>query len=423
MESELKTLKTMSDALADAARIQKDTKTASEFTQVSQGLTNAVDFIKSLEEQLRLAEVTKTAIAEAAKTAIAEATKNSAVATTRRRDFRIPSVTEADKFDGSSKTAPASKACKILTTYFNHVRHQVILHGFRNSSSETTDKDNHATACVFFSGQLQGSALTLFSALPTASQDMTTDEYFNWITTNFAPPFLKHDLTVELHNLKHKSGPLSALRVKFDNILLYLAALGNPVADSQAKTLWFNALSHQLRKERELFTSAQSEDSLAALQERCIILDNFNFAANKPETIPNNNNGNRNVNANNGNGNRFNGQTRNNNRFQNHGNPAPVTNAGQQRQQQHNYVPANVHVPMQVDNIQQQQRPQQQQQQQQFQPEQLNNVQQQQQPQPRFPKLTDAEKLTYKTNGWCTFCRAKNHVWANCNSPGKSQRR
>ena len=423
----------MSATLANVAAAQQDTQAQTGFSAISQNLSSAADTIRqqqlSAEEReqtiLRLeqqqAQLQQQLLEARAQVPLAIPQAPQASSSFSRRDFKIPSATDADKFDGSCKTASAAKACKILNTYFNHIKHAIRLHGFRNCSTEPTHKDNHVTATTFFSSQLQGLALTLYSSLSPVEQDMTTAEYFAWITSNFQPPFLQHDLMLELHQLKHKSGPLAAVRVKFDQILLYLDSLDNPLSLSNKKSLWFNSLSQQLKRERELFEMTQNAaTSLSALQDRCIVLDNFNYAANRPDPAdstdkPRNGNANsqrQNVNRNTGNRNNFNHQ-RNHQRFHRNGNPAPVFNAGQ------HYVPADVHhhVPMQVDNIQQQEQP--------SQPEQLNNVQQQQhqQQQQRFPRLTEEEKQTYKANGWCTYCRAKTHVWANCTSPGKTPRR
>ena len=34
-------------------------------------------------------------------------------------------------------------------------------------------------------------------------------------------------------------------------------------------------------------------------------------------------------------------------------------------------------------------------------------------------KLTKAEKALYRTNGWCTYCRSKEHSYPDCTAPGK----
>jgi len=40
----------------------------------------------------------------------------------------------------------------------------------------------------------------------------------------------------------------------------------------------------------------------------------------------------------------------------------------------------------------------------------------------RLKRLTDQEKVTYRANGWCTFCRSHDHTWAQCTAPGKQAR-
>ena len=34
-------------------------------------------------------------------------------------------------------------------------------------------------------------------------------------------------------------------------------------------------------------------------------------------------------------------------------------------------------------------------------------------------RLTEAEKATYRANGWCTYCRSKEHTYDQCDAPGK----
>ena len=34
-------------------------------------------------------------------------------------------------------------------------------------------------------------------------------------------------------------------------------------------------------------------------------------------------------------------------------------------------------------------------------------------------RLTEAEKAIYRANGWCTYCRSKNHTYDQCDAPGK----
>ena len=34
-------------------------------------------------------------------------------------------------------------------------------------------------------------------------------------------------------------------------------------------------------------------------------------------------------------------------------------------------------------------------------------------------KLTEAEKALYRANGWCTYCRSKEHSYVDCTAPGK----
>ena len=34
-------------------------------------------------------------------------------------------------------------------------------------------------------------------------------------------------------------------------------------------------------------------------------------------------------------------------------------------------------------------------------------------------RLTEAEKATYRANGWCTYCRSKEHSYPQCTAPGK----
>jgi hypothetical protein len=40
-------------------------------------------------------------------------------------------------------------------------------------------------------------------------------------------------------------------------------------------------------------------------------------------------------------------------------------------------------------------------------------------PRTPFRKLSDEEKRQFRANGWCTFCRGKDHVYAACKDPGK----
>ena len=437
------TLQTMSSDVAAFAQQQPDATAQDSFAGVSMNLAQAADTISRqrltaqqaqdhialLKLQLEEAQARLSLQAQSDRP-MALPLASQAPAASRKSAFRLPSATEFDKFDGSCKTASSAKACQVLTSYFNHIKQATKLHGFRLSPRDPSDFHNHATVATFFASQLHGQALTIFSALSPVEQDMTADEYIAWITKNFQPPFLQYNLSMELHTLQHKSGPLSLLRVKFDQILYYLENLGNTLPVSTQKTLWFNTLQHELKLKHEIFEMAQDNSStLATLQDRCILLDNFNFAAHKQAApAPTNKTADNRPRINPPGNGQTNNKPRFNNRFPAHGNPAPAFNAGRN----FNYVPANVqqHVPMQVDNIQQQQQQQQQQpqqQQQQQQQRQLNNIhqqqQQQQQQQQRFPKLTDVEKQTYKTNGWCTFCRAKTHTWAECTSPGKAPRR
>jgi hypothetical protein len=49
-------------------------------------------------------------------------------------------------------------------------------------------------------------------------------------------------------------------------------------------------------------------------------------------------------------------------------------------------------------------------------PMELDNVQ------TTYRKLTEQEKLLYKSNGWCTYCRSKDHPYEKCNAPGIRRR-
>lgn len=40
----------------------------------------------------------------------------------------------------------------------------------------------------------------------------------------------------------------------------------------------------------------------------------------------------------------------------------------------------------------------------------------------RYTKLTDAEKAEYRAKGWCTFCRAHDHTFAQCRHPNRKHR-
>ena len=41
----------------------------------------------------------------------------------------------------------------------------------------------------------------------------------------------------------------------------------------------------------------------------------------------------------------------------------------------------------------------------------------------KLPRLTEAEKVVYKSKGWCVYCRSKNHTLQQCDAPGVKNNR
>lgn len=268
--------------------------------------------------------------------------------------FRIPNAKPLP-FSGTFQNRPAHELQNYLDDYLNRTAQTCRWFQFAPSKAEIT-APGQPTYAQFASGGLTDYAGTKWNTIPLEQQEnMTWDDYRQWIMTNFSSKLTLIQAVEALDRLSQvKSAVLYS--TKFNEIVSAITAAGVELNNKYLCVRYLQGLKSHLRAMPSLFNL---NSDLALLQEETERLDDITFRLNvdKPST-----------------------SSRRNNQSQSFRPPTPSFRTSIQETEDH------------MD---------------------LSYVQHQQQPQ-QFRRLTPEQKTLYRSKGWCVYCQSRDHDVDSC---------
>ncbi|KAJ3196259.1 hypothetical protein HDU67_004108 [Dinochytrium kinnereticum] len=270
----------------------------------------------------------------------------------------MPSV-KPPVFKGDTKSQPPHEAQYAIQDYLRQAKNAAQTNDLRGDG-EVPRFRNHKTWVTWLKSGLQGEALRLWDELPDLERnDMTWARYQQWIHDTFSSPLTLEGAWSSLVSLR-QTGSCVDYNKKFNVLKHAIEAEGISIPEKIICIEYRRGLKDNLAKEPVIM----EYDQITALQTHAERLDKMQHDRARMSSNSKNDPG-------------------KNHSFRNSGTSA-------QQSQKNN---SNGAGPMEIGTKQ------------------------------GYPqKLTKEEKDQYRRNGWCTFCRSKEHNYDNCTSPNKKRR-
>ncbi|KAJ1568918.1 hypothetical protein HK405_012260 [Cladochytrium tenue] len=280
---------------------------------------------------------------------------NNANTTKPKPEFKRPSVAPP-RFDGSVMKLVPYECQARVAEYLAFCEQQCRYYGFR-ADDEVAHYENHLTYVDWLQGGLKETAFHVWQLLPKAErQTMTWTGYQKWIQDHFQSKLAYARAVAILTSLKQRTSARD-YAFRFNNILY---SIGEHADKTMICTIFRNGLKPEIASNSGIDSI---DTDLSALQQEAIRLDELAWNARQQ--------------------NRTTIQTATQRPAPTFGNKKPIYE--------------EVNDPMEVDNTERLGKPK----------------------KGRPAPLTEKERAEYRENGWCTFCRRRDHTIDKCQHPNK----